>query len=144
MQYKVYSRTCVLLRVPYAVLSMHCVLCREICQIVFKEITPIITQAFTNGFQNMQQMYKGAENWMKTVKSCSRAFKKIRIRTKKMKTSAADKRIRERIKLVICGKDSFRCQNCNNKKSEEGQIKAFRFKKYTYSNSSTCMSAMWK
>ena len=50
-------------------------------------------------------MYKGAENWMKTVKSCSRAFKKIRIRTKKMKTSAADKRIRERIKLVICGKD---------------------------------------
>ena len=96
----------------------------------------------------MQQMSKGAENWMRTVKShCSRALKKVRIRTKKIKTSAANKMITERNKLVRCGKDKeARVLDVKIAKviSEEGRIKAFMFKKYTDSNSSTCLSAMWK
>ena len=69
-------------------------------QIVFKEITTK-TEEFTKSLEYVHTVSKGAAIWLETVKShCKKAFKKIRIRTKKIKLSAADKLITERNKLV--------------------------------------------
>ena len=62
------------------------------------------TEEFTKCLENVHNVSKGAANWLATVKShCNKAFKKIRIRTKQIKLSAADKLITERNKLVRHG-----------------------------------------
>ena len=116
-------------------------------QIVFNEITTNTT-VFTDCVKNVHNMSYGAQKWISMVKShCNKAFKKIRIRTGKIKPSAADKMITERNRLV-------RMERFNESKildvkiakmiSEEGRIKAFMFKKYTDNSSSQCLSEMWK
>ena len=73
-------------------------------QIRFKEITTN-TEEFTNCFTNTQQVSKESEEWLKTLKShAKRAFKTIRIRTRTIKPSAADKLITLRNKLVKADK----------------------------------------
>ena len=116
-------------------------------QHIFKEITST-TRAFTDCFKDMHEMSKGAENWLKTVKAhCHKTFKKIRIRTKKIRLSAADNMITESNKLVRHGKQKearILDVKIANIISEEGRLKALMFKKYTDSNSSACLSEMWK
>ena len=103
-------------------------------QIVFKELTTNTT-AFTDCVQNVHKMSNGAQKWMSTVKShCYRAFKKIRIRKRKIQPSAADKIITQRNKLVKQGRlNESRHLDVKIAKiiSEEGRNKAFMFRKFT-------------
>ena len=96
----------------------------------------------------MHSVSKSADIWLRTLKShCKRAFKKIRIRNKYIKPSAADKMITERNALVRQG--NFKESNILDVKiagiiSEEGRKKAIMFEKYTDNNTSACLSEMWK
>ena len=116
-------------------------------QIVFKDTTTNTT-VFADCVKNMQNVSYGAQKWIGTVKShCNKAFKKIRIWTRKIKPSASDNMITQRNKLVKQGR--FYESKCLYVKiakmiSEEGRNKAFMFKKYTDISSSQCLSEMWK
>ena len=99
-------------------------------QIVFKENTSN-TKTFSNCLKDVHKLSEGAQKSIETVKShCKKAFKKIR--TRRIKPSAADKLISERNKLLRQGhvKES-RALDVTIAKliSEEGSIRAHTFKK---------------
>ena len=116
-------------------------------QLIFKEVTSN-TDVFTKCFSDVQNVTNEAEKWMDTLKShCKKAFKKIRIRTKNIRSSAADKIISERNKLVRHGRiKESRILDGKIAKiiSEEGRSKAIMFNKFTDNNMSACLSEMWK
>ena len=63
---------------------------------LFQQLTSE-TSEFTDCFNSMQPLQLQCEQWKETVMShCNKAFPKIRIRTGRIKTSAADKSIIER------------------------------------------------
>ena len=64
----------------------------------------------------MHKVSEGAQQWIENVKShCKKAFKKIRIQSRTIKPSGADKIITERNKLLKQGK-------IEESKELEGQI----------------------
>ena len=95
----------------------------------------------------MHKVSEGAQKWMDTIKShCTKSLKK-RIRTRKIKPSAADKLISERNTLVRLGKikESTTIDvKIAGMISEEGRKWAFMLTKYTDTSYSACMSGMWK
>ena len=116
-------------------------------QLAFKEITSN-TEEFTNTVNKVSTLSKDANNWLRVVKShCSKAFKKIRIRTRNIKPSTADRLISERNKLVKNGQiDKSRSLDVKIARmiSEEGRKKANMFQQFTDNDSSKCLSEMWK
>ena len=57
---------------------------------IFKELT-ISTSDFKEYFTSMQPLQIQSEKWRSTFKSyCEKAFRKVRVRTKKLKRSEAD------------------------------------------------------
>ena len=115
-------------------------------QELFKEITTE-TQAFTKCFQNRRPVLEQADIWFKTVTShCQRAFKLIRIRTKKIKLSAADALISQRNKLVKNGVNDTSDLDAKIAIiiSKEEMKKAVMFKKYIDTNQSGAVSEIWK
>ena len=116
-------------------------------QILFKENTSD-TEAFTNTVNKVCNLSEDADKWLRVVKShCSKAFKKIRIRTRHIKPSTADSIISKRNKLVSLGK-IIESRNLDVEIariiSEEGRHKANMFRKYIDNDSSKCLSEMWK
>ena len=101
-------------------------------QIRFKETTTN-TEEFTNCFTNVHKVSKESEEWLKTLKSHSkRAFKTIRIGTRTIKPSAADRLITLINKLVKADKvEELVTLNIKIAKLifEESRQKAFMFKK---------------
>ena len=116
-------------------------------QLIFKEISSN-TEAFTKTLNKVCTLSNDADRWLKVVKShCSKAFKKIRIRSRNIKPSLVDIFISERIKLVNQG-HLIEARDLDVKIarmiSEEGRHKADMFKKYIDNDSSSCLSEMWK
>ena len=73
----------------------------------FNEITSKI-EIFSDCVNNMQSVSEQGKSWLRHVKAhCKRAFKTIRIRTKTIKPSKADRLIGQRNKLF---KNGYRLQ----------------------------------
>ena len=77
----------------------------------------------------MHNVSKGAQEWIGNVKThCKKSFKKIRIRSRTIKPSGADKIITERNKLVKQGRleESRKLEvQIADLIAEEGRTKAF-------------------
>ena len=116
-------------------------------QMIFKKITSD-TEVFTKTVNKVCTMSDNADKWLRVVKShCSKAFKKIRIRTRNIKPSTADAIISKRNKLVRQGKiieSRILYVEIAIMLSEEGRHKANMFTKYIDNDSSKCLSEMWK
>ena len=115
-------------------------------QEVFKDITTK-TKAFTQCFTNVQPVLEQADKWLNTVQSyCKKAFKLIRIRSRKIKSSGADKLISERNNMIKNGiMDTSKIDaRIADIISEEDMKKACMFKKYTDTRQSGAVSDMWK
>ena len=116
-------------------------------QQIFKDMTSN-TEVFTKCFNNVHNVSKSAQEWIGNVKShCKKSFKKIRIRSRTIKPSGADKMITERNKLVKQGRleESRKLEvKITDIIAEEGRTKAFMFKKYMNTDGSACLSEMWK
>ena len=113
--------------------------------IEFKENTSN-TEEFTKIVGNVCTLSEDADKWIKAVKAhYNISFKKIRIRTRNIKPSNADRLISERNKLVQQGKvNDSRVLDVKIAKiiSEEGRQKAAMFKKYMDNDTSSCLSEM--
>ena len=121
----------------------------------FQEITSHTTQ-FTDCFDSMQPMQIQCEDWEKMVMSyCEKIFPKLRVRTKKIRGSAADKLMMERniIKRKQEGNKTTPSENkqlvdmenkISNILEEEERSKSHQFKKFSADNGSVSVSEMWK
>ena len=121
----------------------------------FKDLTTATTQ-FTDCFSSMQSLQLQCETWKRTVMSyCERSFPKIRVRTKRIKRSAADKLIQNRnhLKKKQDDKKTSKYEDLNiitmEKQisdiiAEEERSKSYQFKKFCAQNGSVSVSEMWK
>ena len=95
----------------------------------------------------MQPVCKHSENWLLHVKThIKKAFKNIRIRSRKIKPSASDRLISQRNKLLKLGKtqeSKYLDAQIAKIISEEGRKKALMFQKFCDKNESTVLSEMW-
>ena len=111
-------------------------------QKIFREITSE-TKAFTNCFINVQLVLKQTERWINTLKThCKKVFKIIRIRTRNIKPSGADKLITQRNKLIKQGKKDTLSLFVKIAEiiSKECMQKPLMFEKYTDTNLSGAVS----
>ena len=122
---------------------------------LFQEITTHTNQ-FTKCFESMQPLQLQCEQWDKMVMShCKKAFPKIRVRSRKIKGSGADKIIQER-NILKKKQDESKTNTVediqiidmemkiNNILAEEERNKSHRFKKFCAENGSVRVSEMWK
>ena len=92
-------------------------------------------------------MLEQSDNWLKTLNShCRKSFKLIRVRSRKIKPSEADRLISERNRIVENGDVDTSHIDAKIAEiiSEEEMNKALIFKKYTDVNQSGAVSEMWK
>ena len=115
-------------------------------QLKFKDNTSK-TNVFTECFETMQPVLLQCDKWLSHVNAhVERSFTKIRIRSRKIRPSAADRLIGQRNKLVKQGKISeSKVLDAQIAKtiSEEGRHKASMFKKYCDRNASGVLAEMW-
>ena len=121
----------------------------------FKQLTSETTE-FTECFNSMQSLQLQCDKWKNTILSyCKKAFPKIRVRTSKLRLSAADKSIKERnilkkkqedrtisageeVKLIYLEK------YISQTVAEEEKSKSYKFKQFCSQNGSVNISEMWK
>ena len=121
---------------------------------IFKELTTS-TRDFTECFTSMQPLQIQSDKWKLTLKSyCDKAFPKVRVRTRKLKRSEADRLIEKRNKMKLKqvmanteGDNDDSLKHIEEEISEilakEGRDKAYQFKKFSAENGSTSVSDMW-
>ena len=121
----------------------------------FRKLTSDTTE-FTECFVSMQPLQDQCEEWQKTVISyCKKSFPKIRVRTKKVQKSAADKLIQTRNNLKK-KQDENKSNSCEDLElismenkicdiiAEEERSKSLQFKRFCAQNGSVSTSEMWK
>ena len=113
------------------------------------------TKEFTNCFKSKNSIKEQVGEWIKVLnKNCKNSFRKIRVREKKLKSSAADDLINERNKLdkIIKKDDSLKNNTLKNDiehkiskiLEQEGRALAYKFKKFSVQSSSADLQEMWK
>ena len=106
------------------------------------------TKEFTDCFVGEQDVLEQCDNWMLKVSAhVKQSFKKIRIRPRKIRPSAADRLIGQKNRLLKNGKikeSEILDAQIVRIISEEGRNKANMFRKYCDRNSSNVMSEMWQ
>ena len=106
------------------------------------------TNVFTQCFESKDNVLKQCETWLSYINAhVKRSFKKIRIRPRKIRPSAADRLIGQRNKLIKQGKIEESKQmdvQIAIKISEEGRHKANMFRKYCDKSKSGVLSEMWQ